>query len=124
MLINLSNHPFDQWDAPQKQAAQAFGECVDLPFPAVDPAGDEQYVLQLAEQYRSRVHQLAAQSKSEAVTVHLMGEMTFTYALLQMLQVDGIPCIASTSERMSVDLGNSQKETRFIFVRFRNYCKV
>lgn len=124
MLINLSNHPCEQWDAPQKQAAQAFGECVDLPFPPVDPAGDEQYVAQLAEEYRRRVHQLAEKSAAESVTVHLMGEMTFTYALLQMLRVDGVPCIASTTERMSTDLGNGQKEMRFVFVRFRNYFNI
>lgn len=121
MLINLSNHPYNQWNTLQQQAAQVFGECVDLPFPAVDPAGDEHYIRKFALEYREKVHQLAAQKESESVTVHLMGEMTLTFALLQMLQIDGIPCIASTSERMSIDLGNEQKETRFAFVRFRYY---
>ncbi|MBP7368675.1 MAG: hypothetical protein KA976_02990 [Paludibacteraceae bacterium] len=123
MLINLSNHPYDQWDTLQKQAAQVFGECVDLPFPAVDPAGDERYIHELALAYREKVHQMAAQKVSESVTVHLMGEMTFTYALLQMLQEDGVPSIASTSERISTELGNGQKETCFTFVRFRYYYK-
>ncbi len=124
LLINLSNHPYEQWDITQKQAAQAFGTCVDLPFPAVDPAGDEQYITQLAEEYRRHVHQLAETSVAGSVTVHLMGEMTFTYALLQMLREDGVPCIASTTERMSTDLGNGQKEMRFVFVRFRNYFNI
>lgn len=124
MLINLSNHPYEQWSELQKQAAQAFGECVDLPFPAVDPWGDEHYIAQLAEEYRQRVHRLAEKSAGESVAVHLMGEMTFTYALLQMLREDGVACIASTTERMSTDLGDGQKEIRFEFVRFRNYFKI
>jgi hypothetical protein len=122
MLINLSNHPYEQWSQTQKNAAQAYGECVDLPFPTIDPEGDETYIEQLAESYAAQV--LAIAKGKEETTVHLMGEMTFTFTLLQMLLKENITCIASTSERISVDLGSGQKETRFDFVRFRKYINL
>lgn len=44
MLLNLSNHPSSLWCDEQKKAAETlFGEIVDLPFPQVDPNGDEAY---------------------------------------------------------------------------------
>ena len=33
MIINLSNHPKETWQEKQLQAARAYGELVDLPFP-------------------------------------------------------------------------------------------
>lgn len=41
MFINFTNHPSAQWSAEQKAAAQAYGEVIDLAFPAIDPAADE-----------------------------------------------------------------------------------
>ncbi|OPZ03382.1 MAG: hypothetical protein BWZ11_00164 [Bacteroidetes bacterium ADurb.BinA395] len=122
MLINLSNHPYELWSVKQQEAAAVYGSCVDLPFPAVDPEGDETYIEQLAESYAAQV--LAIAKGKEETTVHLMGEMTFTFTLLQMLLKENITCIASTSERISVDLGSGQKETRFDFVRFRKYINL
>lgn len=44
MLLNLSNHPSSLWCDEQIKAAETlFGEIVDLPFPQVDPNGDEAY---------------------------------------------------------------------------------
>lgn len=120
MLINLSNHPYAQWSDSQKQAALLYGECVDLPFPPVGPQGDEEYIERLAEEYRHQVCRIAAESHDK-ITVHLMGEMTFVYALLEKLKQDNIRCIASTTERQAHDLGNGRKDTQFNFVRFRAY---
>jgi len=50
-----------------------------------------------------------------------MGEMTFTCALVSRLMVEGIECIASTSERIVIEMGNGQKQAAFLFVRFRTY---
>jgi len=120
MLINLSNHPYAQWSDSQKQAALPYGECVDLPFPPVDPQGDEEYIERLAEESRRQVSRIAAESNAK-ITVHLMGEMTFVYALLGKLKQDNIGCIASTTERQAHDLGNGRKDTQFNFARFRAY---
>lgn len=119
MLINLSNHPSANWSAEQKQVAeQQFGEIVDLPFPTVDPNGDEGYIATLSREYFQKVRTM---SSGKNVTVHLMGEMTFTFALVQQLQAQGIPCVASTTKRVTRNLPNGIQESKFQFVKFRNY---
>lgn len=121
MLINLTNHPSSLWDKAQLQAAAQYGECVDMPFPAVDPEGDEEYVDRLTDVYLQKIMEIANNEQSE-VTVHLMGEMSFTVSLVEKLRNVGISCILSTSTRQSKDLGNGQKEITFNFVRFRKYA--
>lgn len=117
MLINLSNHPSANWSEEQKAAATQYGEIVDLPFPAVDAAGDETYIATLADEYAEKVHQLVL---GEQATIHLMGEMTLTFALLQRLK-NKYMCVASTSERMVVEYEPGLKEVTFKFVKFRKY---
>lgn len=51
MFINFTNHPSAQWSAEQKAAAQAYGEVIDLAFPAIDPAADEAALDSLASAY-------------------------------------------------------------------------
>jgi len=119
-FINLTNHPSSLWDEAQLQAATQYGECVDMPFPAVDPDGDEEYVDRLTDEYLQKIMEIANNEQSE-VTVHLMGEMSFTVSLVEKLRNVDISCILSTSTRQSKDLGNGQKEITFNFVRFRKY---
>lgn len=118
MLINLSNHPYDTWGEEQKVAATVYGPVREMPFPVVDEKADETYIGSLAEGYCSRISQMA--SPDEA-TVHLMGELTFTFALLKRLQLLGYTCIAATSQRLvSVD-EQGDKLVHFRFCRFRKY---
>lgn len=117
-LINLSNHPSTNWSETQIKAASKYGEIVDLPFPSVDAAGDEVYIAALADEYLSKVLQIAS---GRNVTVHLMGEMTFTFALVKLLQKEGLDCIASTTEREVIELPSGKKEATFKFVKFRKY---
>ncbi|OJV38777.1 MAG: hypothetical protein BGO29_14145 [Bacteroidales bacterium 36-12] len=121
MLINLSNHPSTLWCDKQTQAAKQFGKCVDLPFPKILSDGDEVYIADLVEEYYQKIMELLSDTDIKNITVHLMGEMTFTYALVKRLTIDGIRCIASTTERNVVEYGNGQKESQFQFVRFREY---
>ena len=51
MFINFSNHPYAQWSAEQKAAAQVYGKVIDLAFPAIDPADDEAALDSLATVY-------------------------------------------------------------------------
>lgn len=119
MLINLSNHPSANWSAEQTEAAiRQFGEIVDLPFPDVAPDGDEDYITTLATEYCSKVLEYA---QTQPFTVHLMGEMTLTFALLQRLQAHSIPCVASTTRRIITEYSDGRKESVFQFVRFRKY---
>jgi len=121
MLINLSNHPYAQWNEEQKRASETFGDCVDLPFPSIDPDGDEEYIVRMAEEYYQKIVQFVETEPNVKVTVHLMGEMTFLYALLEKLKQNNIRCIASTTQRKGIDLGNGRKDIQFQFVRFRYY---
>ncbi len=118
MLINLSNHPSNKWTFEQLKAAESFGHIVDLPFPEVNPMGDEIYIDQLVNEYFEKVRSLSGGSKA---VVHIMGEMTFTYALINKLKKNGIECLASTTERIVNEFGNGQKNATFRFVLFRKY---
>ena len=118
MLINLSNHPSARWSDEQLAAAAPFGEVVDLPFPKVDAHADEAYIAALADDYADKVIQLA---ENHHATVHLMGEMTLTFALLKRLQLRHIQCVASTTERLVTEFEPGHKESTFRFVKFRIY---
>lgn len=119
MFINLSNHPSSDWDKEQILAAETLGGAiVDLTFPDVDPSGDEDYVASLAGKY---VQQVLAMGDASELTVHVMGEMTLTYAIITKLLAAGVTCVASTTERIIRQFSDGRKESVFRFVRFRKY---
>lgn len=118
MLINLSNHPSPRWSETQKRAASVYGDIVDLPFPVVDAQGDEEYISMIADEYVRKVEE---KSNGCTLFVHLMGEMSLTFALIKRLHEKGISCVASTSERKVVEYEPGRKEVIFQFVRFRQY---
>lgn len=118
MLLNLSNHPSSHWPAGQIAAAAHYGELRDEPFPAIPPAAAHYEVRAIAERYYHLIRRLAAE---EVVTVHLMGEMTFAFMLVDMLRQAGIPCVASTSERIVLEEADGRKVSQFQFVQFRSY---
>jgi hypothetical protein len=122
MLINLSNHPISMWSEAQKKAAyDQYGQVVDLLFPAVDPAGDEEYVKALVTEYLSKIQSIIRDFSN--VTVHIMGEMNFTFAMITELQKLGIKCVASTTTRVTLE-DNGVKSSEFRFVKFREYEKL
>lgn len=119
MLINLSNHPSARWSDIQLRAAiEQFGEVIDLPFPEVQPACDENQIASLADEYVERVAEIADAS---VAAVHVMGEMTLTYSIVNKLKSLNYSCVASTTERVVEQTSPSTKESTFRFVRFRNY---
>ena len=119
MLINLSNHPYAVWEEEQKEVANhLFGEVVDLPFPIVPPETDKNDLLRSAKEYLQKVQAIA--SPAEAA-VHIMGEMTLTYALVNLLKKAGYTCLASTSIRDVYEQEQGKKIVYFKFVRFREY---
>lgn len=109
MLLNLSNHPSASWSPAQLAAAG--GKVIDLAFPQVAPDGDETYIEALAQEYYDKIVQM-----KNINTVHLMGEMNFTYALVTKLKANGIKCVASTTKRETVE-ENGVKTSKFNFVR-------
>ena len=125
MLINLSNHPAFQWSEPQiKIACQQFGQVIDLPFPAIDPGADTDAIAILAEQYEVKIKKTLAAENTGTFAVHLMGELTFCFALVSRLQKAGITCLASTTRRETVENNNGSKTSKFEFVRFREYTNL
>lgn len=116
MLLNLSNHPAQNWGETQLSTAEtAYGEITDLPFPAIDPNWTSRQIEQLAEAYCQKVIDLCP------TAVHLMGEMTFTFALIRKLKAAGIRCVASTTRRLVVQEDGHSKSVHFEFVQFREY---
>lgn len=114
-LLNISNHPYERW--PENQIAMAidqFGKIEDLPFPNIDPQLDPEKLQELVSEYFEQI------SQTQPNAVHLMGEMTFTFALVQKLKAAGIPCVASTTERLVTEEGG-KKTVQFQFVQFRPY---
>lgn len=101
MLINLSNHPSSGWSTEQKKAAAIYGEIFDLSFPSIDPEGDEHYISSFVEKYVDEIENIKKSADICDITVHIMGELTFVYSLVNELKNRNIFCIASTTERIS-----------------------
>lgn len=118
LFINLSNHPSELWSKEQIEAAQEYGDIVDLPFPDVSPNAGKDEIEALVKEYLCKVMEL---SQGKTTTVHLMGEMTLTFAMVKRLQAMGIRCIASTSDRLISMESDGTKRVKFDFVRFRDY---
>jgi NAD(P)H-flavin reductase len=116
MLINLTNHPSDKW--PERQlmlAKKLYNEIYDLPFPNVPPEADEEDIKRLADDYLQKILPLNPQA------VHIQGEFTFTYRMINLLKEHGIKCIASTTSRIVKENSDGSRTYHFEFVRFREY---
>lgn len=122
MLINLTNHPFDSWEEKQKtEALRVYGTVADLPFPAVNPEWGEEEIAHLSNEYVQQCMTLLHGSMDTHKAVHIMGEFTFTHAVVSGLITGGISCVASTSERIVQEEEPGKKTIIFRFVRFRKY---
>lgn len=118
LFINFSNHPSCHWGDVQRAAAEKYGEICDLPFPVVDGQSSEEEVSHLADNF---VAKIVLMGKPERITVHIMGEMTFTFMVVTRLKELGVRCVASTTERKVTYTSDGVKQTEFSFVRFREY---
>lgn len=119
MLINCSNHPSPLWAAAQKEAAKAYGEILDIPFPQVDPRLDTEEIRPLVLEYAERVEALNADA------VFLAGEFTFLFMLVDKLLKDGVRVLCACSRRDTEESvrpdGSTEKRSFFVFERFREY---
>ncbi len=116
MLINLTNHPSNQWPAIQlEKAIQLFQNVKDIPFPQIPPDIENALLNEMVDEYLQIILEL------KPIAVHIMGELTFTFRLVNKLTSIGIPCIASTTERIVSEDGKGNKTSTFKFVQFRDY---
>lgn len=118
MFVNLSNHPSRYWDKEQIKASQEYGELFDMPFPQIAPGATEKELQNLTLEY---VHGIISLGDPKMITVHIMGEMTFTYMVVTKLKELGIKCVASTTERKVTINADGTKLSDFSFVKFREY---
>jgi len=119
VLINLSNHPKDTWQFPQlERAKELYGEVIDWAFPHIPPEADYTTVVEMAENI---VSQIMATYGKYHLTIHIAGEITFTYIFVNMMKEAGISCIASTTKRMVEVDEHGTKISKFAFVSFRGY---
>lgn len=118
LFLNLSNHSSDKWSKAQLDAARAYGEVVDMPFPEIDPGATTEEIHRLAEEY---AEEITSSYLDRDLTIHLMGEMTFTFRLVTLLLARGVSCVASTTQRKTSELPDGKKESIFEFKEFREY---
>lgn len=76
IFINFTNHPLDRWDIKQQEAAEWYGMIVDIPFPAVDAMGDEEYILRMVDDYVEKIEILKPE------TVLCQGEFSTAYQMI------------------------------------------
>lgn len=118
MLINLTNHPISKWTEEQLSTAKQYGEVVDYPFPNVSPSMSSAEIKHLALAVYADIR---GNYDGEELIIHIMGEFTLTYSLLNLFRSEGIRCIASTTERIVEEKEDGTKEVKFKFIQFRDY---
>jgi len=66
MLINLSNHPIENWDEKQlSEANKLYGEVRDLSFPQINPLADEKDLIKTASIYIEEILAILKNSLDE-----------------------------------------------------------
>ncbi|GAB4144382.1 MAG: hypothetical protein Fur0015_12300 [Ignavibacteriales bacterium] len=119
MLINLSNHPSNNWKERQKKAAKRkFGEVIDIPFPQISPFATSLQVKKKAENYLQKIISIIKNSNDKNNAVHLMGEFTFVIYLYELLKKRKIQVVVSTTNRLTEEK-DGKKIVTFNFVKFR-----
>lgn len=118
LFINLSNHPSSLWGEGQLAEAKKLGEIVDMEFPAVNPCAT---TIELDEVAQKLVDDIRERAGDNNITVHVMGEMSLTYKVVQRLISWGIRCVCSTTQRIVTEDADGRKVTEFHFEQFRDY---
>ena len=101
MFINFSNHLLSTWTEKQ-----------------INPQFTIEQVQMLATDY---VAKILTHYPIENLTVHVMGELTFCFSVVQQLKEKGVRCVASTTERVVEETDDNKKVSKFTFVQFREY---
>ena len=118
MFINFTNHPSEKWSEEQISAARRYGDIIDIPFPLIDENASEKEISRLADEYLAII---LSKGDANDLTVHIMGEQTFCYALISKLQKEGIRCIASCTKRNVFVNEEGNTVSTFHFSNYREY---
>ena len=122
MFLNISNHPSSKWSKEQKMEASKWGEIADVEFPSIPASASKEDVENYAKDLLDKIMD---DFPVRPDIVMIQGEMTFTYAMIQLLLVKGITSVAACSDRVSNEVvqadGTTKKVSEFKFVQFREY---
>jgi hypothetical protein len=122
MLLNLSNHPSTRWSEEQRERAiKEYHNIQDMSFPNVPPAATAAEIKTMAADYVQQIRGLAKAEGNQPFAVHIMGEMTLIFRVVSLLKRSKITCVASTSERNSIENADGSKTMQFKFIQFREY---
>jgi len=125
LFINLSNHPSSGWTPEQMNAALEMVDnapVIDMQFPLIDPEMNTKEVQKLAKNVFIKICKLINEYDADQVILHVMGEMCFTYKIVEFSkQSNSIICVASTTKRVVSEDANRSKVSKFEFVQFRKY---
>ena len=118
-FINLTNHSSGFWSEEQRNAAEQYGNIIDIPFPAVDPAAEPEEITAMADACMEKIRAY------EEPTVLVQGEFTLVFAIVSRLKAEGIRALAACSVRQVVEThsedGTVIKRAVFRFRGFREY---
>ena len=119
IFVNHTNHPSARWGDEQLTAAKNFGELVDVPFPAINPAASSEEIRELVWANAEKILSL------EPAAVLCQGEFNYTFEMVERLKNFGVKVLAATSERIVREEilpdGSSRSISTFRFVQFREY---
>lgn len=122
MFINISNHNSEKWTNNQLEAAKAYGEIMDVAFPAIAPSMNAQ-IDELVCEYMEKVRNLTG-NETENNVVMVQGEFTFTYRMVNALKTVGYVVVCACTERKAVEVVDGEriiKQSVFEFAGFREY---
>lgn len=122
-FVNFSNHPSTGWSDSQKAAALNMvapgAAIIDIPFPAVDPTGDDNYISKVAA---DAVRSIMSATNGAPAVVNIQGDFGLTFRVVsRILNGSSIKCVYATTARTVTDLGDGKKVAQFNFVQFRPY---
>lgn len=119
MFINFTNHLSSLWSEIQVNASKKYGIVKDLPFPSVDPVFTSQDIIQIAEDYTTKIMDMHPKA------VLVQGEMTLCFHVVNLLKKENITVLCACSQRVVTeekdDEGNTVKKSLFQFVQYREY---
>jgi hypothetical protein len=100
---------------------QEYGSVQDLQFPNVPPKATEQDIKKMAKTLVKEIKMLASQRENQPFVAHVMGEMTLMFRVVKLLKRAKIKCVASTTERNTIEHPDGSKTFKFDFQQFREY---
>lgn len=120
-FVNFTNHSSSKWAPSQVEAAEKYGNIVDVPFPMVNPTATKEEIKAMADK---AVAEILANHPS---AVMAQGEFTLTFEVVKRLQKEGITCVVACTRRRTDEevqqlaAAGLTREGMFAFMGFREY---